>query len=78
MVKLCIIQNQETVVCIFEFVCHYFRVLAVVFFQVEFELFAHVFGVDCCEYVFFAFAQQGQYRIVNIIINQDDGFFCAA
>ena len=75
MVDIAFIEDEESVVGILEGVDLDGRVLRVVFVEVESDLLGNALGVDACGDTFFAFGQEREDGVVDIIINQNEAFF---
>ena len=53
-------------------------VLGIVFFQIKLELFRGLRHMDAGGDTLISFAQHRQHRIIDIIVDEIDGFFSAA
>ena len=51
-------------------------ILSVVTVNIQLEPVAYTLCVDSGSHSFFPFVEQGQYRIIHIVINQRNGAFC--
>lgn len=74
MVDVLLVDDEEAVVGVFEFFHRYGGVLLVVFFEVEGKLPGNRLGVDCGGDILFAFGEQGEDGVVDVVINQDEAF----
>ena len=52
------------------------RILSVVTVNIQLEPVAYTLRVDSGNHSFFPFVEQGQYRIIHIVVNQRNGAFC--
>lgn len=68
------VDNEETVVRISEGFYSDRRVLLVVLFEIKGELLGQLFGIDRSGYVLFTFGKEGEYGVVDVVIDQNDAF----
>ena len=74
----CVVDAKETVVGVLERIDGDGAVLRIVALQVEGELLGDVARVNLCAHPIGAFVEQGQHRVVHVVVEQDDAAFGAA
>ena len=74
----CVVDAEEAVVGVLELIDGDGAVLCIVSLQVEGELLCDVACVNLCAHPIGAFVEQGQHRIVHVVVEQDDAAFGAA
>ena len=73
-----VVDAEESVVGVLERIDGDGAVLRIVALQVEGELLGDVACVNLCAHTVGAFVEQGQHRVVHVVVEQDDTFFGAA
>ena len=74
----CVVDAEEAVVGVLERIDGDGAVLCIVALQVEGELLSDVACVNMCAHTVGAFVEQGQHRVVHVVVEQDDTVFGAA
>ena len=73
-----IIYDQKSVVHIVTSVNLYWWVLGIVTLDVQLQLLGNMPRIDCRVYALLSFVQKDQYRLVYIVVYQDDVFMCGS